>query len=489
MAISPTYPPTGTPGGVRDDTRGGAPALQSWLARARRLGAGAATSGVIWLVAGLVCAGLASAVRWMDVPLIQPYSGWALPIKLGWGAWISYGLLSALVAVVFAIRAVGLLRRPLAAGELRLLGWLCMAPSLLFAFQFLFADFRYVSTLARQESQYLSLLNYLGYKLPTQMLNMSAYQIDISSPEGRLALLAQLINPGALLPLIGGILVLIGARVVRLRGATPLATDTPVRRSPWRKVIWLGAGILALVLLGRAPLGLYFESRGSAALDRGSYATALANFARAETLDPGLAAMSDFRQERGRALYVLGHRDDLDVGLYLAAQARALGGLDQAELVYKDLSSRYGADPVLRDDEAQTLEQIALQNIRPVLIPASDEAPAQDPQIAAQTDRSDRALPALDALVQLEPDSVFARYMRGRVIFAQRAYEQAAQDFHAATRLARDPEMASTAYTYLAFCDIGLGNYADARVLLTKAEKLDDGYFNSTAREAASGLH
>jgi tetratricopeptide (TPR) repeat protein len=226
---------------------------------------------------------------------------------------------------------------------------------------------------------------------------------------------------------------------------------------------------------------------GRQALAEGDYALAEGRFDRAAALDSGLAALPGIHQERGAALYFLHRNGDPDVGLYLAAQDRTSGDLDQAWLVDNALLRQYPrATPVLYDS-LLTLELLAETNTRVAVTPADSEASIQEPALALAA--VNRALPWLDQLLQLQPTSIYGHYLRGRTLFAARSYELATRDFRALLMLSTSTDLQSNSYTYLAFCRAGLRDYPGERSLLQQAIWLDPGYYNTTAREAASGLH
>jgi lipopolysaccharide biosynthesis regulator YciM len=101
----------------------------------------------------------------------------------------------------------------------------------------------------------------------------------------------------------------------------------------------------------------------------------------------------------------------------------------------------------------------------------------------------DQALPWLDRMLIVQPSSVYALYMHGRVLYSARVYESAGSDFLALAQESHDANMQSAAYTYVALCYGGLQNYTAERNYLHLAVELDHDYNNTTARESASGLH
>lgn len=465
------------------------------------------TPRVLWpCLAGAVLL-LASVLPWVAVPLIQSTSSWALPLDLGWGVQnrvLSYGALCVVAAGVClgrallaldgrAIAPIGVTSwrlQPLRVGTLVTLGVVAGSPSLLLIFQVVAVGGDWVVQWADQENQGLLIRRHLGYGLAPQHLAMPPFHVPVDSPGDRFALLVQLCAPGALLPLLALLACFCGAALTQqsLAGSHERPT-APLRGESRWAVCWLALSLVALVILARAPLGLLYESMGRQALANGDYASALEWFDRAAAFDPAIAALPGFHQERGAALYLSHRTNDTDVGLYLAAQDRAAGALGQAWLVDSALLRQYPhVTPVLYDS-ILTLELLAETNTRVELTPPDPEASIEQPILELQRPDVDRALPWQDRLLQVQPGSIYAHYLRGRTLFAVHSYELAARDFRALLTLSTSKDIQSTSYTYLAFCRAGLGDYQGERSLLQQAIRLDPGYYNTTAREAASGLH
>jgi tetratricopeptide (TPR) repeat protein len=485
-----------------------------WLAhlptRLSKFGRALLAAGVIWPSLAIALLLLACVISWISVPPIHSYGGWELAIDLGWGVQsklVSYGLLSLLIALICLGRTLAAFDwkgywfdhsapwrpRPLRPRSLLAMGWLATVPSLLFLFQFLLADLHLTTMLADQENLSLLIRQHLGYRLASQRLPMRPFQISSATLDDRLGLLIQLANLGVLLPLIGGVFCLYGAYQARRKREISLRArlyegGVARTRSIWRRpAFWIAASILGLILLGRAPAGLVYEYFGRQALIAGQYQTALDLFSQAQALNPALDSMASFHQERGEALYRLHYQANLDVGLYLAASYRKAGALDQAWLQDQSLAQRYPHDALLQQDMAVTLEALIEHNTSVAQLPVNEEAAQQNPQLPIKI--TNKALGWLDKLLQLEPDNLYAHYLRGRIYFATHTYELATRDFEDTLTLSTDRDMQSAAYTYLAFCRAGVGDYVGERSFLEKAIELDNGYYNTTAREAASGLH
>lgn len=497
-----------------------------------RLAVAVVTTGLVWPALAATALVIASAAHWLVVPLIQTTSPWALPIDLGWGqsVYLSYGLLAAALAVaslafpLFALRrldwrAIAQGAAPtqrLAPRTLALLALAALLAPLLLLFQALFVDMRLMAGLAAQENDSLLIALHLGYKLQAQHFKMTPFAITIATPLDRLTLLAQLVGTGAVAALLAWLPCLYGAYRAwddqrqatvgaNLDGEDEDDEDMPIgasirpasaERARWRLVALIVV-VVGVALLGRAPAGVFCEYLGTVSIESGDYTGALNWLGAAQTLDPSLADLPAFHQQRGEALYEQGARSGLDVGLYLAAQYRTLGAIGQAWQQDQALFQRYPQTPVVKQDTALTLEAEAELNTRvPFTYDTNTEPqPLRQDGLHPITNANstiaavDQALPWLTRLLALEPDNLYGHYLRGRISLTAHAYDAGASDFQRIIDLSHDKDMQSAAYTYLAFCRAGQGDLVGERALLYHAVELDHGYYNNTAREALSGLH
>ncbi len=499
--------------------------------------------GLVWPALSATLLIVASAAHWLVVPLIQTTNAWALPINLGWGqsVYLSYGLLTVALAVALIGFAVYELRdlnwTALAAGaapsrrlEPRVLGALTLgallAP-LLFLFQALFVDMPLIARLAAQENDHLLIALHLGYKIAPQHFKMIPFEIQTATPLDRLALVAQFAGVGAVAAALACLPSLYGLYLVwraewSAKQATRRESETegddvadaddadenassgvlawllPAdRQARWRLAIAVAVVIVAVALVGRAPAGVFCDYLGTVSIESGDYTSALNWLNAAETLDPSLAALPDFHQQRGEALYESGLRSGMDVGLYLAAQYRSLGALGQAWNQDQALYARYPQDPVVREDITLTIEAEAEVNTRVPYTYDTNTTPQPLRQDALHTISNanatatavDQALPWLNRLLALAPNNMYGHYLRGRIFLTTHTYDAGASDFQQIIVSTRDKDMLSAAYTYLAFCRAGQGDWVSERALLYHAVELDHGYYNNTAREALSGLH
>jgi len=103
-------------------------------------------------------------------------------------------------------------------------------------------------------------------------------------------------------------------------------------------------------------------------------------------------------------------------------------------------------------------------------------------------EKDDTALMWLQLLVQVDPSNVYGRYAIGRIQYERHEYTGCMAQMAGVIQLSPNADVQSSAYTYIAFSETGLGDYVDARKNLFKAVELDPFYYNNTAREALSGL-
>ncbi len=312
-----------------------------------------------------------------------------------------------------------------------------------------------------------------------------------------MALLIELASAGVILPLVSGLLCLYaaylgrGAAVVGAPQMAAVATRPrarPSSRGVWRW-LWVAAAAVGLVILARAPMGILLQYAGKTALSEGDYSAALDFFAKAQALDPNLSALPAYREARGKALYELAFRDTPDATIYLTSQYLDLGDFTDAWQQSAGLLQKYPADSVVRYQVATSLEMYVAYFDRNYLTPVEDQVAYNRPQSLLGLPTLEAGLPWLERLIQLQPNNVFAYYTHGRMLFTSHAYEFAQRDFEAVIRLTSDNDMRSTAYTYIALSRAGMGDYVGERAMLSKALALDTGFYNTTARQAASGLH
>ncbi|HKD76863.1 MAG TPA: hypothetical protein VKB76_15260, partial [Ktedonobacterales bacterium] len=349
-----------------------------------------------------------------------------------------------------------------------------------------------------QENQSLLIQNHLGYQIAAQHFPMQSFQIAVATPGDRFYLMAQLADLTIFFPIIAALICWYGAyhlrrsRVISLRAALYATAPQPISRE--RRWLWAGVAMFGLILIGRAPLALLCEQLGVQATVSGAYGPAVADFGWAQALNPSLADLLSFHEERGRALAPSHSDATLDVALFRAAQDRDAGAPDQAWHEDQQAQRRFGGDAALRQDMALTLEMLVEQHFNQGLSGADRKVLQQAPlaplyNAGTIVPAADQTLPWLDQLIVVQPGGVYAHYMHGYILFLNHDYDMATSDFRSTLHLASDADMDSASYTYQALCAGATGDYTQERDLLQKAVGLDHGYYNTIARETASGLH
>src|SRR5262249_44439161 len=138
---------------------------------------------------------------------------WKLPLDVGWqfcNSAINYGLFCCCCAL-FAFFVAYIHWHAARKGEhvvyghilYVLTGLLCFAPIALFFFQYMFADMKSINNLLQHEIQARLIIQHFGYHVSKQRLPMNPFNLDISTLEGRFALIFDQFSYGLLLPPIG----------------------------------------------------------------------------------------------------------------------------------------------------------------------------------------------------------------------------------------------------------------------------------------------
>jgi tetratricopeptide (TPR) repeat protein len=420
----------------------------------------------------------ASILPWLHDPLGSTYTAWQLPIDIGWQFRISlftYGFLCcccALCAFVIAYACWKPFRGSNAiVARSGIVGMICLFPILLFLFQYLCTDIEAITLLAQHKIQILLLEQHFGYSVSVDRIPLSPFLIDTSTFKSRLLLLIDQVQVGILLPGISA-WILIDAR--RFVAHTPKIRH----RSKRNKVALSLTMCLGLCLLfGRGTAAMLCDYEARSLLSMGNYAQALQWLQAASTLNPELNQASFYHIERGRALYYLSPDLQTDeVRVYLAWAYRTEGdNLD----AYQELLAAWQTQrstPWIIDEMSNTLERLA-ETPKPLNNSSNFVA-----------GNGDSAIPWLQALQQVDPSNIYAIYVDGRIQYDLHNYSACQTAMGKIILMSADPNIRSSAYTYIALSDDGLGQFSTARTLLFKAIQLDPNYSNNTAREELSGL-
>lgn len=431
----------------------------------------------------MVCA---SVLPWLNDPLGEAYTAWELPIDIGWQFRIgifSYGLLC-LCCAGYAFLVAYANWNPFKGSDYfvnghGIVGVLCIIPVALFFLQYLYIDVQGINQLAQHEIQLLLVQQHFGYIVPRRFgynVNIRRISIDpsalptldVSTFQGRFYLIMNQVSVGLLLPCLSAWMLIDYKRLLR-----------QVASKKQHKLIWF-ASILTLVLLvvlGRAPAGMVCEYQANTLLAAGNYEQALGWLDSALVLNPALDQVAYYHIERGQALYFLrSDKQSDDSRAYLAFTYRRQGDLlDAYQQLLAIWQSHHTTPSWVVDEMNNTLEALAEYN-----------QPLKLQPVVAKKD--DTALVWLQLLVQVDPANVYSRYTIGRIQYERHDYTGCMAQMARVIQLSPNADVQSSAYTYIAFSEAGMGDYVDERKNLFKAVELDPFYYNNTAREALSGL-
>jgi len=361
---------------------------------------------------------------------------------------ISYGSLSAIALVLGATLLVR--GRGRGTAGLAVCGAVMALLPLLFVVQSSISDFQLVQHIYQQNAEMRAITFQLGYSIPRSGPT-SVLLLPITGPTRAIA---TDLRPGWLMSLAGGAMLLAYGIVPLLRG---LRSD---RRLRWGT---LGATVLLAILLGRGVFANYIASSAESASQAGEYSRSTQLFDYAQRLNPLLRFSGNFEQGLGRAL---GASGDQTSPLALYAQAKALGtqGDTVDELADLQLAAAGASDnPVIVEELVSQARRAAILNGNLGLMEAIVSQPYGD-------------LPA-------------AHYALGRLMYAHSDFGHAIDQLKRTIQLTNDPNVRSSAYTYISLCETAIGQTAQARSHLLTAISLDTEYNNSLARTLAVGLY
>jgi tetratricopeptide (TPR) repeat protein len=408
----------------------------------------------------------ASFLPWLRDPIGGVYSAWQLPLFPGRGvASISYGWLCLGCAAYILLIAWTDWRPFNGCGFSSRV--LCCVPGVLFLL--LGVDASSFALVTRHELQFLWIQQHFGYQATTQLFPFSPLTLQTSTFLGRLQLL---LNQGAVgLPVLCVCAGLLPAH--HLFRAT-----RSIRGSQWLH-LFCGGGVCGLLaLLMCAPVGMCCEYVAKEALASGNYSEALSLLDAARVLSPDLEQVAYYHSERGQAQYFLAPAQPTpDSQVYLATVYREQGDYLEAYQQLLGVWRSLPTAPWVVDEMDVTLEELT-ESLRP-LRGVSTKRVASD----------DAVLPWLQILTRVDSSNVYGLYMTGRIQYDLHNYIACVNSMSLVIQHSTDAAVQSSAYTYSALCENGLGQYAAARQHLFKAIALDPNYHNNTAREELSGLH
>ena len=437
---------------------------------------------IIPLVAGclMLCA---SVLPWLSDPLGARYSAWELPVNIGWQfhtAIFNYGLLC-LCCAIYAFLVACANWKSFRGSDYfvwryKTAGLLCIVPIGLFFWQYIFIDFQAIDHLTQHEIQALLIQAHYGYTVSPQRIALNVYTLNTATLQGHLEILINRIAIGVLLPFLSAWLLIDYRRFFQ----TSHSAAAKKRQSrSWLARVLLDILLLAVgVVLGRAPAELACEYQAKASLASGNYTSALGWLDTASFLNPAFNQAASHHIERGQALYYLyPNQQSDDSRAYLAFTYREQGDYLDAYQQLLAVVQAYPTSAWAIDEMSLTLERQA-EAINPIY-----------GQPMAGSENGEAALQWLRLLTQIDPNNVYGQYATGRIEYAIHNYTACTAQMSIVIRLSPNPDIQSSAYTYMALSDAGQGDYGSERALLFKAVQLDPNYHNNTAREELSGLH
>ncbi|HCI81935.1 MAG TPA: hypothetical protein DHW02_19850 [Ktedonobacter sp.] len=421
---------------------------------------------------------LAAFLPWLTDPVKGNMMAWRLPLDIVWQFHVdvvNYGVLcTGCASYVFYITFAK--ARGHNDASMIIAGLLCFVPLLLFLLQYTCIDIVASTILAHHKTQVLLIQERYGYGAPADRIKLQPFDVNATTVMGRLILLVDQVSIGALLPLVSAWLLLDSGR----RGSRTMRRirdgQGTHRIQSWR--IWLTVGCVTLLLFGLGPSSTLCEYEAKLLLSSGNYTQALYWLNVADMLNPGLEQVPSFHIERGQALYFLyPNQQSDDSRIYLAWVYR--GQRDYLD-AYQELL------PVWQThrNESWTVSEMST-----TLEYLSEYTKYLNGPVVLRPAHDDTALRWLLQLTLVDSSNVYGQYQVGRIQCDLHNYPACAIYMRVTLRLNHNADIQSSAYTYMALSDIGLGDYASGRNLLFQAVQLDPSYRNNTAREELSGLH
>lgn len=422
---------------------------------------------------------IAGFLPWLNDPLGETYTGWKIPVNLGWQLHFSalnYGLLCLSCTVLAFSKASTFWRaerkgQDLPASDLLLLGLCSLIPTLLFYLQYLFIDIYSMDILVQHKIQALLIYQHFTYMFSKDLIQFKPLQLSSSSLLGRIQVLIDQMAIGQMLPLLCGWL------LISCHFRSPYPPRRLIRRD--HRLHWLIGAAIALCILGRAPMATLCDAQAKEQLLAGNYQAANHWLDRAVALNPAFEQVSYYHIQRGWVQYFLQpglmRPDSLS---YLAAvylQQGNLAGANQEQLIIRQLQTQ-------RPDWSIAQHSLILANLAEML-QQKNGPPIQRLQF------DENALPWLHSLIETDNTNVYGHYATGLIEYNQNDYSICIQQMTTVLQLTTNSDIRSWAYTYIGLSMEALGDPIAGRNFLFQAEALDPLYHNALAREELSGLH
>jgi len=441
---------------------------------------------------------IASLVPWYSDPTGTRPRAWQLPIDLGWQLQFgvfNYGLLCTVCAfyMFYIARKAWLAKRSLESDDPPILlqtprlafarhqtlaALLCLVPTLLYTYQFLIVDMAAIAHMTHAVDQLQLTQSHFGYAGSPRFIIIQPFLFNPLHFMGRWALLVDHASFGLFLPLIS-LFLLLGSRTLHPRRPRQPGYTFATTPAWWRQHarLLVGLSLGAIILLGRAPAALICVGQAQHLLSSGSYNNVLRWLDTARILNPTLDLLPDYHQLRGQASYYASpHQLDAESHIYLASYYRAQ--YDSLSS-YQEVLIAWNTSPHtswLHDEMFLSLAQL-VESSKPLHGLVNTQVATNVP-----------AVRWINEIINLDPQDFYAQYMLGRVRCDLHAYQDCKIQMQRVLRLNQSPEIASSAYTYMAISDFGMGNDIVAHEELYSAQSMDNAYRNNTARLHMSGM-
>src|SRR5438552_18988468 len=209
-------------------------------------------------------------------------------------------------------------------------------------------------------------------------------------------------------------------------------------------------------------MGTLCEYVAKEELARGDYEQAQNLLKAASFFNPEFEQVAYYHVELGQAQYFLSPGQlTTDSRVYLASTYRTQGDYLDA---YQQLLAAWHAHPTVGwivNEVDKTLERL-IESRRPLRGQALDRINVDD-----------TALQRLQVLTKVDPSNSYVIYIMGRIHYDLQDYQICISYMSILLQSNIKDNIRSSIYTYMALSEAGLGNYAEARLLLFKAISLD----------------
>jgi tetratricopeptide (TPR) repeat protein len=402
-------------------------------------------------ILGVLLVGVAVVRPWLEVPLQTREKATAIRLVLAGlpsNKWVTYGAIAAALAGIAA--AATAWRRGRASALLGLAGIAVLVLCGLLIAQLVLWDAGMRHTLVSQTLQKSVAVKQFGYSVrATQPAGIFLFPLT-----GVGKVIGGTLDHGFYLCALGG-------AVMTAAGFRPLLAA--FRRH--RRMAPLLATAATLAVVGTAAPGVvawYVENSAAAAAQRGDTKAALSGLDLAVRLVPDFKLDPDYELARGTALLQAGDRNSAPALFVQSRNSAAAADRPRELALLVEAHRRAPGDTVV------------LEELRARAIDYASRIHDAAPLLSLGSKVGD------DALVQ---------YVAGRLYYDLGSFDAATMHFRRAEQLTPDPDVLSSAHTYVGLADLQLGRSDEAKRELVLAIQLDGTGSNGLARSTATGLY